>query len=183
MIEYLKIWVARGDDQEIEVHGKLPDGSVVRVIFRALSTGQPVPCEVTLSRKVSFTADGKAITPGALSRVPVAPLAAALQTADPFGLSLAGFDDVRGLNPGLHPGRGGRPPLFYATWAARYVKVCEEGSTRPVQELSLQYGLSPSVLRGLLNRARERGFLLGSTHGRPGGRLSQRATEALDAAS
>jgi hypothetical protein len=75
-------------------------------------------------------------------------------------------------------GRRGRPPKFYAEWAARYVAAMRD-SGPPLQRLALEYHFDPSSIRGFLYEARRRGLLTKAPPGRAGGELTARALELL----
>lgn len=76
-----------------------------------------------------------------------------------------------------NPGRRGRPPIFWATWAQQYI---EELHTPNVNEvLAKKYGGSPVGVRDLIYKARRLGYLTPTAPGKPGGELTDKALEVL----
>lgn len=90
----------------------------------------------------------------------------------------AWFRDIR------RPGRAGRPDLFYATCAARYVEALATDPHAPIRRL-IDDGTAAGRLetasqwRAWLNRARERGLLTKAPVGRAGGELTSKARAEL----
>lgn len=83
-----------------------------------------------------------------------------------------------------YPGRRGRDDLFYAQAALEYVQALGHEPRRPVQWMVTQADESGELvtgdeLRARLRRARERGLLTPAPRGRPGGALTDKATELL----
>jgi hypothetical protein len=81
--------------------------------------------------------------------------------------------------PVQRPGRRGRPLVEYAVWAHRYVEACERDARAPIKLLALEHGDSESSIRGLVNRARDRGLLTRSEQGKSGGKLTAKARRIL----
>lgn len=76
------------------------------------------------------------------------------------------------------PGRGGRDPLFYAEWAARYLNACRK-SEAPVAHLAEEHSFSEASIRGFLGEARRRGLLTPAPAGKAGGQLTDKAIALL----
>lgn len=85
------------------------------------------------------------------------------------------------------PGRAGRSDLYYARWAALYLKNAESRDGRGVYaQMAQSYpkrGLSQAQrqreIRSAVEGARRRDILLGAQHGKVGGYLSERAEQLL----
>jgi hypothetical protein len=90
------------------------------------------------------------------------------------------FDaDLSEFHGRRRPGRRGRPNLFYAEVAARYVYLLSKGS-KPTKRLAEEMCISSSAARDLLNEARQRGLITRPpVKGRPGGGLTDMAEELL----
>jgi hypothetical protein len=77
------------------------------------------------------------------------------------------------------PGRRGRPDLFYAGFAWRYVMLLGDGSTNPVRDLAAElrafgHDYTDTQVRDYIAEARRRGLLTKSGRGRSGGQLTER---------
>lgn len=80
--------------------------------------------------------------------------------------------------PPKHPGRAGRPDLFYAQLAREYVELL--GGPVPVNKaLAKQRSYSETYTRSLVHEARRRGLLTLSPPGRAGGTLTEKARDLL----
>lgn len=102
-----------------------------------------------------------------------------------FGFSIKGSRVER------RPGRGGRPDLFYATWAAAYVQSVANGSRHPVTDLAVRppvkiEGFGPSddadavaTVRAIVQEARRRELLTRGPAGKAGGELTEKALATL----
>jgi len=82
------------------------------------------------------------------------------------------------------PGSVGRPDLYYAEWAKRYVEALAEDPKRPVRWILDKAAadgkfLTEAQVRALVNRARERDLLTPSKPGKPGGELTAKARRLL----
>ena len=71
-----------------------------------------------------------------------------------------------------------RDDVFYAIASAAYTRPAEAGDTSPLRTLADAAGLPVGTVRTQIREARRRGMLTG-VHGRPGGRLTDRATGLL----
>ncbi len=77
------------------------------------------------------------------------------------------------------PGRAGRPDIFYATLAMRYVEKL--GSNTEVRDLADELFISSSQIRNLLYESRRRKLLTKPAHaGRAGGELTPKAIRILE---
>lgn len=76
-------------------------------------------------------------------------------------------------------GRPGRPPIFYASVAAAYVRVVERGERRPVAVVAKASGLSENQVHAALRKARDLGYLTRPGQGKAGGELTAEAREVL----
>jgi hypothetical protein len=79
------------------------------------------------------------------------------------------------------PGRRGRPDLFYAQIASDYVQRI--GTKNIVTQMAQERNFSPSYLSSLLNEARNRCLLTGTTRGKSGGTLTNKAVQLLEEAN
>lgn len=100
-------------------------------------------------------------------------------------LAQQGFTD---LGPDSLHGRRGHSDLFYAQVARDYVSLLDEHAPKPIRALMSKLKdagrpLSEAAVRDLVRRARQRGLLTGTTRGKPGGRLTQRAIALLTEAA
>lgn len=83
------------------------------------------------------------------------------------------------------PGRSGRPEVFYAEWAQRYVDALSQAPRTPIQwlidaeEVAGRERATAAQLRAYVNRARERGLLTASPPGKAGGELTSKARRLL----
>lgn len=78
------------------------------------------------------------------------------------------------------PGRRGRPDVFYAAVAARYVVLL--GTGREVATLADELGYNAESVRGFLYEARRRELLTSAPKGRAGGTLTPKAIALLEEA-
>jgi hypothetical protein len=90
------------------------------------------------------------------------------------------FQDVR------RPGRRGRADLDYAEWAKRYVEAMARNPRAPIRQMvedDATKGVhrTDDEVRAHVNKARDRGLLTRSDPGRPGGELTPKAKQLLDA--
>lgn len=76
-------------------------------------------------------------------------------------------------------GPSGRSDRSYATLAALYVRLVEEGEQRPIHAVADRLGLAKKTVQNHLFKARERGLLTSAGRGRAGGRLTDKAKEML----
>ena len=77
-----------------------------------------------------------------------------------------------------HPGKAGRPDIFYAKLAARYLQLVETTSS-PTKHLAAEIHASQSQARDLIYEARRRRLLTKTVRGRAGGRLTDKAKRLL----
>jgi hypothetical protein len=80
------------------------------------------------------------------------------------------------------PGRAGRDDHFYAVWAARYAERAAY-TARPIADLAQQHDRPPARLREYIAEARRRQLLTGTTPGRSGGQLTDKARALLEQAA
>lgn len=76
------------------------------------------------------------------------------------------------------PGRRGRPDVFYAQWAARYVRELVRGGD-VIERLARRHHFSTGTVRHFLQVARERDLLTKAPPGRAGGQLTEKAISLL----
>jgi hypothetical protein len=82
------------------------------------------------------------------------------------------------------PGRAGRPDVFYAEWAARYVAAVVADPKSPIKRLvseeerSGRY-VTEAQIRAYLTKARSRGLLTRTSAGAAGGHLTAKGSRAL----
>ncbi len=69
-------------------------------------------------------------------------------------------------------GRAGRGDLFYAEWAAAYLRLVKSEEKTPAVRLAADECLSVSQVRTILGEARRRGLLTPAPRGRAGGSLT-----------
>ncbi|MBO2446120.1 hypothetical protein J4573_03395 [Actinomadura barringtoniae] len=79
------------------------------------------------------------------------------------------------------PGRRGRSEEFYALVAALYAWHVDQRYPNPVKRLADLCGASWRVSANWVRLAREKGFLTEGHERRPGGELTEKASEILDA--
>jgi hypothetical protein len=72
-----------------------------------------------------------------------------------------------------------RDDLYYSIVADAYARITDAGDRRPLPTLSELSGISVGTVRTQLREARKRGLLTGS-HGRAGGRLTDRGRALLE---
>jgi hypothetical protein len=90
----------------------------------------------------------------------------------------ADLDDFHGRR---RPGRIGRPDVWYAQVADRYVQLLRSSDT-PTKTLAEEMYISASSARDVLSEARRRGLLTRPpVRGRPGGELTEKASKLLQA--
>jgi hypothetical protein len=82
------------------------------------------------------------------------------------------------------PGRAGRPDVFYAEWAERYVAALEVAPSRPIAHMVERAAArgefwTDKQVRAYLNRARNRGLLTSPEPGRAGGEMTAEAVQML----
>lgn len=83
------------------------------------------------------------------------------------------------------PGRAGRPDIFYAQWAARYVAALEAAPAAPIKflvsaEKAADRHVTESGVKAIINKARTvRKLLTDSEPGKPGGTLTPKAEKIL----
>lgn len=82
----------------------------------------------------------------------------------------------------MHPGRAGRPDVFYAAWAAVFAEAVAGGSPSPVTDVMSRYGVTRGRVTQVVGRARARGMLTAGRQGRGQGRLTDKAVATLWAA-
>lgn len=83
------------------------------------------------------------------------------------------------VSSGRPEGRGG---VFLARLAEGYVKLIEEGHTRPHIPLAAATGINPGTMKTYISRARERDLLTTTGQGRAGGELTEKAKKILASA-
>jgi hypothetical protein len=85
------------------------------------------------------------------------------------------------------PGRAGRDKLELARIAARYTGFVEDGSRRPIEDLTAELcakgrDVSSATVRGFIHDARRAGLLTPTPKGRAGGDLTDEAVRLLNEA-
>jgi hypothetical protein len=80
------------------------------------------------------------------------------------------------------PGRRGRPDLFYAEWASRYVTALAAGPNPLAALVDLDHGYTEGAIRGYLHEARNRLLLTAAPPGKAGGELTKKGRATLRAA-
>lgn len=154
-----------------------PDWAL-RAVFNIEMTGMPM-VELCLFA-ATLSPPGNGLTVDVVRGLKMAPLHAALRgwlELPPNAGPVLDFDRSE-LGGSRRPGRAGRPDLFYAEWAARYVTAMRETGP-PLPRLAEEHGFNTSTIRGFLNEARRRGLLTQAPLGRAGGELTEKARELL----
>jgi hypothetical protein len=77
----------------------------------------------------------------------------------------------------VRPGRAGKPDIYYARWARRYVERLSARS--PIAELAAEHGLKPEQVRDVIHEARVRELLTKGSRGKAGGALTEKALKLL----
>jgi hypothetical protein len=120
------------------------------------------------------------ITTDVLRSVSTPALFEAIGRDAPDLLRLSGIDPDQDFLALRRPGRRGRDDIFYAAWAERYVTVCAS-TPRPYAVLVRDHpDYQERAIRDFVNKARNRGLLVGGSPGRAGGKLSAKAERLLD---
>jgi hypothetical protein len=88
--------------------------------------------------------------------------------------------DLSEFENNRRPGRKGRPDVFYAELAKKYVELLE-GTSTPTKDLAERLGYSPSSVRDFLHQARRRELLSPAVKGMAGGELTNKAMWLLAA--
>ena len=169
------------DDSNKVVFTTELEGATLQVEVRA-THGQAAPHRITIEM-----ADGSALPPQVFSRLRIAPVFDQMSRdfkSPVIQRRLHIFEESAWKEPFLsrpRPGRKGRPDSEYAMWAARYVSACRQDARRPIARLTKEHaGHSESMLRAILNKARNRGLLTATPQkGVAGGRLTKRALQLL----
>jgi hypothetical protein len=78
------------------------------------------------------------------------------------------------------PGRRGRPDLFYAQWAAMYVRELRLTPKAPVKALATKENYAEATVREFIHTARQRELLTRSRRGQSGGQLTPKALALLE---
>jgi hypothetical protein len=99
-----------------------------------------------------------------------------LSIAREIGLTLD--VDLREFDRNQRPGKRGRPDVFYAGVAKRYVELLISSSA-PTKDLADELGKPVTSTRDLLHQARQRGLLTSPSKGLAGGELTEKARELL----
>ena len=157
------------------------EGATLQVEVRA-THGQAAPHRITIEM-----ADGSALPPQVFSRLRIAPVFDQMSRdfkSPVIQRKMHIFEESAWKEPFLsrpRPGRKGRPDSEYAMWAARYVSACRQDARRPIARLTKEHaGHSESMLRAIVNKARNRGLLTATPQkGVAGGRLTKRALQLL----
>jgi hypothetical protein len=86
--------------------------------------------------------------------------------------------DASAFRRNRRPGRVGRPDIFYARLANRYLQLVETTSS-PTKSLAAEIHESQPTTRDLIHEARRRRLLTKTERGRAGGRLTEKAKRLL----
>jgi hypothetical protein len=169
------------DDSNKVVFTTELEGATLQVEVRA-THGQAAPHRITIEM-----ADGSALPPQVFSRLRITPVFDQMSRdfkSPVIQRKMHIFEESAWKEPFLsrpRPGRKGRPDSEYAMWAARYVSACRQDARRPIARLTKEHaGHTESMLRAILNKARNRGLLTATPQkGVAGGRLTKRALQLL----
>ncbi len=157
------------------------EGATLQVEVRA-THGQAAPHQITIKM-----ADDSALPPQVFTRLRITPVFNQMSQdfkSPVIQRRLDIFEESAWKEPFLsrpRPGRKGRPDWEYAMWAARYVSACRQDARRPIARLTKEHANhTESMLRAILNKARNRGLLTATPQkGVAGGRLTKRALQLL----
>ncbi len=157
------------------------EGATLQVEVRA-THGQAAPHQITIKM-----ADDSALPPQVFPRLRITPVFDQMSQdfkSPVIQFHLGIFEESAWKEPFLsrpRPGRKGRPDWEYAMWAARYVSACRQDARRPIARLTKEHANhTESMLRAILNKARNRGLLTATPQkGVAGGRLTKRALQLL----
>ncbi|HXW87903.1 MAG TPA: hypothetical protein VEJ42_06560 [Streptosporangiaceae bacterium] len=116
------------------------------------------------------------ITSRMLQRIRTGELIAAVRTLSDAFTNLAGTPPLTETK--RVPGRAGRGDMFYAQWAAEYVKSLA-ASGNPAKDMAAMHNMEIRQVRNLIQACRTRGMLTATIPGRAGGDLTEKAMELL----
>jgi hypothetical protein len=160
----------------VDVITELPTGDLLRVRLRHRGDGDPI----VEAHEVRHRAEDPTFGARAMRR---AGYGAVLDLADRILDDWAVATHFLGREwrrQTTRPGRRGRPDLFYAEWAWRYVRALTNGP-KPVASL-VDDLYTAEAIRAYIHEARRRELLTASPRGKAGGELTEKGSATLRAA-
>jgi hypothetical protein len=121
----------------------------------------------------------KSLPFGRLIRQALADVSKFAHVAEELDLAPEGWgNQVENALP--RPGPRGHPQRFFAEVAGEYLELIRQGDSRPNETLARRHTVAPSTGQGWIKTARREGLLTSAGRGRPGGRLTAKATALLE---